>query len=242
MNLLGTLTDSDFSTTTSLSSLASDNAGVGSNTNQTINSTINNSDKTISLSIGAGASAGASAGVGNIPNHVKIANEELQRWGGRKETDPNVKSILTEYWRNLNLTQQKVDEYINNKTFWSAAFISKTLINTDFKKSSAHRTYILHYKNNPGLFSVVSGKSTPKVGDLLIKTRTESISNINQITNSSPLHVDVVVNVNNKSIKVIGGNLGNTVQILSYDIKNNELDDSDKPANDKILGYLKYNG
>jgi len=121
---------------------------------------------------------------------VRLANQELARWGNRKikETDPKVRRVLQDYWKTGTGTSYREDQ-LGDPAFqkdhpWSAAFISwimKTAgAGTAFKYSTAHATYIRSAKdnrlaNNDNPFKAYRiGELTPQVGDLVCKSRSGS--------------------------------------------------------------------
>jgi hypothetical protein len=158
---------------------------------------------------------------------VRLANQELARWGNRKikETDPRVRRVLQDYWKTGTGTSYREDQ-LGDPAFqkdhpWSAAFISwimKTAgAGTAFKYSTAHATYIRSAKdnrlaNNDNPFKAYRiGELTPQVGDLVCKSRSGSAATYENIRPGMKTHCDLVTEVRPRSIVTVGGNVDNSV-------------------------------
>ena len=158
---------------------------------------------------------------------VRLANQELARWGNRKikETDPKVRRVLQDYWKTGTGTSYREDQ-LGDPAFqkdhpWSAAFISwimKTAgAGTAFKYSTAHATYIRSAKdnrlaNNDNPFKAYRiGELTPQVGDLVCKSRSGSAATYENIRPGMKTHCDIVTEVRPRSIVTVGGNVDNSV-------------------------------
>src|SRR6516162_2016158 len=158
---------------------------------------------------------------------VRLANQELARWGNRKikETDPKVRRVLQDYWKTGTGTSYREDQ-LGDPAFqkdhpWSAAFISwimKTAgAGTAFKYSTAHATYIRSAKdnrlaNNDNPFKAYRiGELTPQVGDLVCESRSGSAATYENIRPGMKTHCDIVTEVRPRSILTVGGNVDNSV-------------------------------
>lgn len=130
---------------------------------------------------------------------------ELEKWSGRKETDPNMYSTLKEYWDYV----QFGDNWSPSGTPWSSAFVSYILKGSGFPKRAAHRLYIedIMQGKNPtwGAYSIAKTDELQlNVGDVLIKPRSADYN---------ATHGDVVYKIENGKAYLVGGNLSNTAKV-----------------------------
>lgn len=182
-----------------------------------------------------------------IQRIVTIAKEEWEYFGkqeydltgkktkvGRNETDEGYWQRVGMYWRDgtgKNLTG-KNDDYP-----WSAAFISyvvrKAGAAQKFKYSTQHSVYIrtaikAREQSNKtyGFWGYRLNERAPEIGDIICYSREAGISYDTQSA-SYKSHCDIVVEKSTTNIKVIGGNVGNSVSVKNLKIKSNgQLADS----------------
>jgi hypothetical protein len=159
---------------------------------------------------------------------VRLAKQELARWSGKVETDPEMTPVLQDYYQ-TGVGESASAEDLQNKSWqashpWSARFISWLMrragAGESFAYSRAHKTYIAAAKrnrergdtNNPFWAFRVS-EIAPEVGDLVCTARSGSGATYNNIE-SPPFratHCDIVVDVDPNRLTVIGGNVGHRV-------------------------------
>ena len=167
---------------------------------------------------------------------VAAASVQLQRFAGRKETDPTVRDVLIEYWttgagRSAAAAQDEIDQ----RTAWSAAFISfvvKAALASSgspakFKFSGRHSDYagaaILNLmQNRPppdfiGLPPTGPGAVKPNVGDIIGVTRELSVDDYADALDKARAgdgyfsHFDIVTAVEGGKVACIGGNVSDSV-------------------------------
>ena len=141
------------------------------------------------------------------------AEQEWERWdkGTRKESEPQMQPIVTEYNQAGGCGQ-------NNPVVdpWSGAFISyvaKQAGITNFPANCLHTAYFSAIKNNPGICRThpISEKDQIAVGDITCFCTTQCPIDYNNPTGRS--HCDVVTKVlPDGKIETIGGNLGTNGQ------------------------------
>jgi Uncharacterized protein conserved in bacteria (DUF2272)/Mannosyl-glycoprotein endo-beta-N-acetylglucosaminidase/Putative peptidoglycan binding domain len=158
---------------------------------------------------------------------VRIANQELARWGNGaiKETDPRVRQVLQDYWKtgtgdNYSATQLG-DPAFQKDHPWSAAFISWVIktagAGNAFNYSSFHSTYTRWAKDNRTGNSANPFKAycvselAPQVGDIVCKRRAGSGATYDNIRPGMKTHCDIVTEVRPGRLVTIGGNVNNSV-------------------------------
>lgn len=159
---------------------------------------------------------------------------ELNVWKGKKETDPEVLTILTKYWDNLGVKGW------STSTPWSAAFISYVVSRADpnFPKASAHYSYVESASKGTGGWTAWQANDSynikAQVGDILIYSRNPPPS--------TAAHGDVVYKIENNKAILAGGNLSNT----AVEISSNSQPDVDADGYYRNFGryisVLKKNG
>lgn len=176
------------------------------------------------------------------PNELKqniliVAIKEWEKWGRGviKETDPRISTTLQDYWasgvgRRYTVTQLRSAAFQSDNP-WSAAFISwvmrKAGAGNAFRYSAAHATYIVAAKenrlaNNSNPFKAFRIKEVkPELGDLVCKRRAGSGATYDNIRRGMKTHCDIVSSVHQNSIKVIGGNVNNSVSMRTISIDSN---------------------
>ena len=170
---------------------------------------------------------------------VKLANDELKKWQGKKEGNNTTIQELRNYWKQGAGVTASDNYYINNA--WSAAFISwimKTAGAGDkFKYSARHSEYIhaakQHRKNNVKTFQAFRKNEQPvKVGDLICYPRQAGV------TYDTPgnyyAHCDLITEIKNGTAVTIGGNVSDTVKKSTYN-----LDTDSKVTTEKVHAIIK---
>lgn len=138
------------------------------------------------------------------------AEEELDAWENRIETDPAVQDRLVAYWNNLGQSN-----WTATGTPWSASFVSYLQRNNEFKGNAAHWAYTrdiiagsADYPNwtayNIPLNTYGNGIEL-NVGDILVKKRSGS---------NTAGHGEVVYHVDPAAgyAYIVGGNLSDSVR------------------------------
>jgi hypothetical protein len=146
-------------------------------------------------------------------NAASNCEAEFSKWSGKKESNPEMKDILSAYWSNAG-----APDYGDSKP-WSAAFVSWCMQNdADFRKSASHSTYMKAAKkarDGDSKSGFVAYKpeelaNGPDVGDVICKPRQGSGDGWDSI--GSKNHCDVYVGGG----EMIGGNLNNTSRKVNY--------------------------
>lgn len=164
---------------------------------------------------------------------VRVANREFSRWrpgGGAAltETSPAASPILREYYRDgvgatVTDAQMRSTAYQSGHP-WSAVFISYVVEKAGggdrFSKSAAHQGYIRAARENRlrarvdnPFWAYRADEIAPQPGDIVCAARSNSGATYDNIGDSThrATHCDVVVERRPGSVRVIGGNVGNTV-------------------------------
>ena len=181
--------------------------------------------ESISNSIGGriqppGISIGAS---GNAMADKAMAEYNFWGKGSKKECDPAMRARLTAYWASAGLGYQNC-----TKIPWSAAFIS----HVTGLRAAAHATYINGaYNHKNGWTFHKPSTYTPKVGDLVCGSRAGGIFNPSSGYKS---HCDIVHSINGNIVTTIGGNVGNTVKLKHFKLKNGHL------TSRKLIAILQH--
>jgi Uncharacterized protein conserved in bacteria (DUF2272) len=158
---------------------------------------------------------------------VRIANQELVRWGegAIKETDPKLRQTLQDYWKTgtgLNYGENQLgDPAFQNAHPWSAAFISWVMktagAGNAFKYSAAHAVYTRQAKENRLTNSGNPFKAyrvtelAPQAGDLVCSSRSGSGATYDNIAPGMKTHCDIVTEVQPGRLVTVGGNVKNSV-------------------------------
>jgi hypothetical protein len=162
---------------------------------------------------------------------ARVAEREWARWhpNGTKlvETDPAMTGVLQTYYRigvERHIDAADLQSAAWQSThFWSAVFISWVMRSVGagrhFAYSAAHQRYIAAAKrnrldtdvNNP-FWAFPLDELPPEVGDLVCTAREASGATYENIDDGHrACHVDIVTAVDGDGLKVIGGNVGQTV-------------------------------
>ncbi len=172
---------------------------------------------------------------------VAVALQELSRWGGRPETDPVMRSTLQEYWQAAGEDPNAFAPGWETLKPWSAAFVSyvanKGAPGSLFP-NAAHWRYLRR-----GLGSVKTGQyktldpNTPvRVGDIIVRTRVPGDrKTLQNVANTAfhPSHGDIVVGTFQDFVRVVGGNLKNSVRSEDYLAAQNVI------ADPRVIGIMR---
>ena len=152
------------------------------------------------------------------------AKAEAKKWQPYDELDVETAKIIQQYWRDgvgLNFTTEQIlDPNFQNTWAWSAAFVSwvvKASGGDTFPVHQTHAHYIIktteNRKNNTGDFKAYStDEAKPQIGDIVCRRRGSSDATYDNVVAGDTLHCDIVTDVNNSNIEVVGGNLNNKVK------------------------------
>ena len=144
------------------------------------------------------------------------------------ETSPAASPILREYYRvgvGMNVTDAQMQSLAFQAAHpWSAVFVSYVMriagAGPAFAYSTAHQTYIRAARRNRlsqstanPFWAFRATEVAPRVGDLVCASRSDSGATYDNIGDpqTRATHCDVVVEVRPGRIRVIGGNVGQTV-------------------------------
>lgn len=172
---------------------------------------------------------------------VKGAKAEMARFGGRKESDPSVHGLLMEYWTvGAERSAASAKKEIRDRTAWSAAFISFVVKGAlarsgspaKFEFSSSHSIYagaairnLLERAPFPAFFGIAPlgiGGGMPELGDIVGVTRTKHLDDYADAVLAARRketyfsHFDIVTERGNGFVKVIGGNVSNSVSEKTF--------------------------
>jgi hypothetical protein len=174
------------------------------------------------------------AGVSRLCSAVAdAALEQFRRWRpqGRQaltERSPLAGPILREYYR-VGVGRTVTDAQLRSRTYqaahpWSAVFVSYLMRTAGagpaFRYSAAHQTYIRAARRNrlrgdssSRFWAFRASEVAPRVGDLVCAARMNSGATYDNIGDptSRATHCDVVTEVRPGRIRVIGGNVCQTV-------------------------------
>ena len=162
-----------------------------------------------------------------------VARTQFRRWrpgGGAPltETAAAASPILREYYR-TGVGVTVTDAQMRNSTYqaghpWSAVFISYVMCiagaGRAFEYSAAHRTYIRAARRNRlggvtgnPFWAYRADEIVPRIGDLVCASRSGSGATYDNIGDAQArsTHCDVVTEIRPGRIRVIGGNVGQTV-------------------------------
>jgi hypothetical protein len=179
---------------------------------------------------------------------VNGAKQEKARFARLRETEPAAKPFLREYWmKGVAVSRSTADRHIADRTAWSAAFISflvrQALVDSNsgavFKFNASHSVYVgaairnmLQGAARPAFFGhppTGPGAVRPEVGDLIGTTVTQSIGGFSDALRAARRmeryfsHFDVVTDVSGGTVKVIGGNVADSVSERSFQLTNGIL-------------------
>jgi uncharacterized protein DUF2272/tail lysozyme len=164
---------------------------------------------------------------------ARIAREQFGRWrpgGGHPltETSPAASPILSEYYR-VGIGTHVTDAQLQSIAYqaahpWSAVFVSYVMrtagAGSAFAYSAAHQHYIRAARRNRltnntanPFWAFRATEVAPRVGDLVCASRSGSGATYENIGDpqTRATHCDIVVDVAPGRLRVIGGNVGQTV-------------------------------
>lgn len=176
---------------------------------------------------------------------VRIAKQELARWGNgaKKETDTSMTPVLKDYYKTgINRTVSDTD--LRSPTWqennpWSAVFISWVLrkagAGSYFKYSAAHWVYVADAKNkrqnndwNSVYWAYRVTERKPQLGDLVCNSRAGSGLNYDNVQNGGSSHCDIVTDVYQDRVIVVGGNVNNSVAQKTIYLNNSGFIDTNR--------------
>ncbi|MBI2666428.1 DUF2272 domain-containing protein [Candidatus Woesearchaeota archaeon] len=164
----------------------------------------------------------------------KIAEEEWQTWEKGAKIETEMQEKVFSYYKAGGCYSPAI---FVNEVPWSAAFISYVAREaySGLPQSCAHMRYFNAVKNVPAdttteniekkckTFPIEEAENI-KVGDILCQCRGEECRlSYDSLPEFAPAHCDIVVEKDDSSLKVIGGNLGNSVKkvtVLLEKLKN----------------------
>ncbi|MFI7065682.1 phage tail tip lysozyme [Kribbella sp. NPDC050124] len=175
----------------------------------------------------------AAAGPSLCAAIARVAREQFRRWrpgGGPAltETSPAASPILREYYR-VGVGVTVTDAQLQSTAYqaghpWSAVFISYVMrtagAGSGFRYSAAHQTYVSAARKNrlandtsKPFWAYRATELAPRIGDLVCASRSNSGATYDNISDpqTRATHCDVVTEVQPGRIRVIGGNVGQTV-------------------------------
>lgn len=148
---------------------------------------------------------------------------------GNREYESGFDKRIGDYWKSIGLNFDGDDRNVP----WSAAFISfahkMAGVGDQFKAGPAHAAYI-----RDSIFAMKEGRKdaaylghrsterAPQVGDLIGRARQGGVNYDNQ-PSSYKSHTDLVVEVGPGFVKMIGGNVGNSVTEVTLSTDENGL-------------------
>lgn len=188
----------------------------------------------------------------SVPKIKKIADDDLKKWEGKKETDPSMSNTLIDYWKSIGLNykpSQMQSSSFQSSNPWSAAYVSHLVKNAgyNFKGGASHSIYANqakkdkngNVKNRFWAFRKTDNKPV-KVGDILIKNRDGGNFTFDTLTSGSKSHGDVIIEIKNIGDKKVayyqGGNLSNSVKRGTIDLTSKGTIPQDSP----YFMHLKY--
>jgi hypothetical protein len=164
---------------------------------------------------------------------ARVASEEFRRWrpgGGPAltETSAAAAPILREYYR-VGIETTVTDAQMRSSSYqanhpWSAVFVSYVMRTAapgaGFHYSAAHQAYIRAARRNrlnrdtaKPFWAFRATEVVPRVGDLVCASRSDSGATYDNIGDATyrATHCDVVTEVRPGRIRVVGGNVNQTV-------------------------------
>tara|TARA_R110000744_G_scaffold213660_2_gene332530 strand:- start:5316 stop:5960 length:645 start_codon:yes stop_codon:yes gene_type:complete len=152
------------------------------------------------------------------------SNSEVDKWKRYNELSPETAQILKQYWKDgvgLNFSDDEVLSSDFQSTWaWSAAFISWIMKVSGAKNFPAHQTHA-HYVRatmdntlkDKGEFKAYSLEDEkPAASDIVCKRRGNSTATFGNVPVGDTLHCDIVTDVFDGYIEVVGGNANNRVE------------------------------
>jgi|SRR6185295_1736973 len=145
-----------------------------------------------------------------------VARNELRRWAGLNERSPQAETILKEYWASTG------QAYPGPDVAWSGAFVNWVIAHSDHPnsllQSGAHIYYARKAYYDKGIAGRYGAFKPSEVeiepGDIIVGSRPGGTLTFDDIAHGKdfiPTHGDIVTERTGETIKVIGGNVNDTV-------------------------------
>lgn len=176
----------------------------------------------------------------------------FQKGQAREEEDPFC-GYVGEMWRKLGLNFDGRSKDAKGKDIpWSAAFISHVIgkagpAYAGFRFADAHSVFandaiqarILGRRDRP-FWGYRRTEAKPEIGDIIQRDRGAQITSFDFAENHDryPSHSDIVVEVTPNVVRVIGGNISDTVS-MAEGIQEYKLQDGFIAAGQKVISLLK---
>lgn len=169
-------------------------------------------------------------GPASVDRLVREAGRELRRFrfGDGREDLPPFAGFIGEMWRAIGLDLDGTNRDIP----WSAAFISFVVRNARYRRfrfSPSHSKYI-----HDGIVKRTAGderapfwahrltERRPQLGDLTCQWRVTPVDfDMASREDAFKSHCDIVVQVKQATIRVIGGNVGDSVKLKTFPLDAN---------------------
>jgi hypothetical protein len=178
-----------------------------------------------------------------------LAEDDLNKWKGKKETDPSVSDTLVGYWnlvgKNFSPSQMQSSSFQSGNP-WSSAYVSHLITNSgfeNFKPRSFHSTYVVDSKENKtqgkksSFWAYRPADKKVEEGDIIVKNRGRNYT-YDTIVRGVPTHGDVVIDLIEKNgtpyAVIQGGNVSNSV--TRAEVKLN----TDRTLPSNYIAHLKY--
>lgn len=158
---------------------------------------------------------------------AQVARGEVERWKGLDEKSADAEPMLREYWQTTG------QPYPGPETAWSAAFISWVVKHSNIpaalSPSGAHVYYARRAyldRGKPGRYGAFRPDEVTAIapGDIVVSRRQGSDEELafDDLTHSGafiPAHGDVVVDAHGDALRLVGGNVNDTVSERSASAK-----------------------
>lgn len=132
---------------------------------------------------------------------------------------------------------------LDPKNPWSAAFISYVAKKAipEFPGATGHAIYANAIKLKLSTWDVLDPfKTAPVVGDIIVANRSNNTNIFTSPSYNAPTHGDIVVEVTNRNMTAIGGNLGNTVKENVFGLNSNRFINQVAPKTNGVFVILRY--
>ena len=160
----------------------------------------------------------------DIVNNALDEYENVWVKGTKKESDPEVANVITDYFKSGKCYDLKHPELTTpTGTAWSAAFISYVMERSgvQFPASCAHINYFGKIKENPGECKTYPMDKIGEIkkGDILCQCRDKDCSiSYSHLPKQAATHCDIITSRNGDSLEGIGGNVADSVRKSSFNI------------------------
>jgi hypothetical protein len=164
-----------------------------------------------------------------VASIVKLAEKELTDWRGHNEGDSFGRARVTSYWRAIGQAPQ---DPVNVP--WSAAFVAAMAKAAEpgcLAESGAHIYYAQdalkrRQGNRPGYWAFEPGTVVVSPGDIVVRARGGSNARWPAVLNAGTFtetHGDIVARASRSEMKMIGGNVRDTVSLTTEPLVNGKL-------------------